>query len=450
MPNNQNQGYSIYYPTQGTFNLNYDQIAQQIYGSPTNWMNTLLSQAPNGSYITMPEGGTQYANQGQTGLSQNFLNQYYNPTSNISNLQTQLNDILAAQQSALGSQQQSAIQGIQSGYGQQAAQMQQAFTQQTGAQKAVLGRIGALGTTSRSTQQQQQMTSEQQGAMAQLEQAKQAAIGQANSAYQQGQLDLATQSFNAAIQFENMQQQAQQNALSNLFQMAGLTGEFGGQPTMQAQQFQWQQNQQAIENQLASDKFNFEKQISQGNMDINTIQLLTSIPQGQTVTIGGKQYSGLMGITPDYWLQTSEDAGGNVTLISVDKATGQVSTQNLGKIGKGFKATGDGGGLMPTSTNQWSPYITFDETTGTAIIDQDAIAQAFPQNQRAQAVQSAWQAAIEMETQWKTAQEQQQQQQQQQANAPYNQFGGNQGWGQYLPGANTASSVWNWLNNLWK
>lgn len=123
-------------------------------------------------------------------------------------------------------------------------------------------------------------------------------------------------------------------------------------------------------------------------LDLQTVETLSAIPEGQTVTIGGVTYTGLKkneiepffkgsdivqlmktlpvgqsqtvtdpatgqqytltGIAqPDISTQIfeSEDAAGNVTYVTVDKNTGSILSQvSAGKIGKGFAPSGDGSG----------------------------------------------------------------------------------------------------------
>lgn len=59
--------------------------------------------------------------------------------------------------------------------------------------------------------------------------------------------------------------------------------------------------------------------------------VLSNIPAGQSITVGGKTYTGWG--TGNLLSGTEEDSNGNVTVWSVDPITGQITTTNLGPIG---------------------------------------------------------------------------------------------------------------------
>lgn len=81
----------------------------------------------------------------------------------------------------------------------------------------------------------------------------------------------------------------------------------------------------------------------------NSLQdMLSKVPPGQMVQVGDFMYEGEE--KPDIFQVKEEDAKGNVVAIGIDKITGdELWRQELGKIGKGFKATGTGISA-PTST----------------------------------------------------------------------------------------------------
>lgn len=103
--------------------------------------------------------------------------------------------------------------------------------------------------------------------------------------------------------------------------------------------------QQTFENQLAiTDRI--QDKLNQGiSNELDIAKLVSDLPVGQTVTVGGKKYTGTKQELPDIYTVNKEDANGNVTVVGIDKNTGEtIYTTNLGRIGTPSSGGSSGGG----------------------------------------------------------------------------------------------------------
>lgn len=76
--------------------------------------------------------------------------------------------------------------------------------------------------------------------------------------------------------------------------------------------------------------------------------ILNAIPRGQKIKIGDAEYAGIAEDKNNQIFQET-DARGNVTFVTIDKATGQiVHAATGGKIGRGLKSSGGGSGAKET------------------------------------------------------------------------------------------------------
>ena len=202
-------------------------------------------------------------------------------------------------------------------------------------------------------------------------------------------LDTAAQGYIQAAE-ENSKKRI--NELNRLEQQALAKADFDTATALADLQVKEQQSitdlrQQGFQNFLSLQT----AQRGQTQLDISTINALQNIPEGQTVTIGGQTFTGLAKseISPffnganivslmksipigesqeiqdpntgDVFTLTglasdnpqtstiqSTDPSGNVTITTIDKATGEIINQvRAGQIGKGFKDT------TPEQTNEF-------------------------------------------------------------------------------------------------
>lgn len=158
---------------------------------------------------------------------------------------------------------------------------------------------------------------------------------------------------------EGLENDRQTNAISRLKEIA----QAGISPTLEDQQFldanygegftsrYWEAQKKAFE---------AENEKDQVSAATDIIGILNDLPYGEEIQIGNNVYKGLKMEDPNTQIFSEEDAAGNVTYVTLDKNTGQViGTVNAGKIGKGFKGSGNsnssgnfsGGGIL--SYEQW-------------------------------------------------------------------------------------------------
>ena len=75
-------------------------------------------------------------------------------------------------------------------------------------------------------------------------------------------------------------------------------------------------------------------------LSADLVDILKNVPEDQPIVIGGKLYTGYKEIKPDVYQFNKEDDAGNVSVVTYNNKTGEMTVKSAGNIGTKTKTSG--------------------------------------------------------------------------------------------------------------